>query len=440
MSTSVRRGELGNGALVAIVATCGLSYLFDGYDLIVYGATVPSLTKEWGLGPGQAGAIGSYALVGMLVGALVVGSVTDLLGRRRVLIAAVAWFSVGTASCALADGPTLFGVLRFASGLGLGAVLPTLNALLIEYAPERKRNMTYAVMAIGYPLGGILASALAIPLIPAVGWQVMYLIGAAPILLVLPLALRALPESLEFLVARGRLDEAHRLAARLGVELAPAREPKARTGRRGSLAGLVGKGYLMPTLLFWAASFCSLLAIYGMSTWLPQLMREAGYPLQSALSFLLVFNIGAIVGLFFGGRAADRFGAKPAVVLGFALACAAVLLLAGGGAEAVVYVLVAVAGYGTIGTQTLLNAFVTGYYPAESRAAGIAWTLGVGRLGGILGPTIAGALLDAHASLTVLFGLFAAVAGVGGAVVCLVRPQKDDAPALAPDLRQADRV
>lgn len=421
MSTSVRRGELGNGTLAVVIVTCGLSYLFDGYDLIVYGVTVPSLTGEWGISPAAAGVIGSYALIGMLMGAVLVGSITDLLGRRKVLIGAVAWFSLATAACALAQSPDTFGPLRFISGLGLGAVLPTLNALLIEYAPQRKRNTAYAAMAIGYPLGGILASALAIPLIPAFGWRVMYLIGAAPLLLILPLALRSLPESLEFLAARGRMSEARSLADRLGVALAENDGPDPATRRWGGVATLVSSRYLVQTLLFWAMSFCSLLTIYGMSTWLPQLMREAGYPLRSALSFLLVFNVGAIIGLLFGGRAADRFGSKPAVALGFLLAGAAIMLLSGVHSSVAVYVLVAVAGYGTIGTQTLLNAFVTSYYPGESRAAGIAWALGVGRLGGILGPVIGGVLLNSQAPLSTLFGFFAVVAVVGAVLVSLVR-------------------
>jgi len=418
-------GEIKRATLAIIVLTCGLSYMFDGYDLTVYGATLPSLVGEWRIGPAQAGAIGSYALVGMLIGALTVGSITDIVGRRRVLIAAVSWFSLFTALCALAPSPETFGVLRFLTGLGLGGVLPTLNALVIEYAPKRTRNLTYVVMAIGYPVGGLLAAALAIPLIPTLGWRVMYLIAAAPLVLVLPLALRYLPESLESLVARGRLDEAQALADRLGVALP---SPPGRTvgPSRNGVRTLFVAPYALPTVLFWLAAFCSLLLIYGLNTWLPQLMRQAGYPLGSALSFLLLFNAGAVAGLLVGGRAADRFGPKPAVCTGFALAGAAILLLSVTGSSVWLYVLLAVGGYGTIGTQTLLNAYVTGYYPGSARAAGIGWALGVGRLGGILGPVLGGLLLSAGAPLPVVFATFASVAIAGAAVVAAVRRKPSD--------------
>lgn len=426
------RGEVSRATLFVIVLTCGLSYMFDGYDLIVYGTTLPSITAEWNVSPAVAGSIGSYALVGMLIGALTVGSITDVFGRRRVLIAAVTWFSVLTALCALAPNPETFGVLRFLAGLGLGGVLPTLNALVIEYAPKRSRNLTYVVMASGYPLGGLLAAGLAIPLIPALGWRVMYVIAALPLVLVLPLAIRYLPESLESLVARGKLDAARELAGRLGLELPDGVDGKRERPRWGGVRTLFVAPYALPTVLFWLSAFCSLLLIYGLNTWLPQLMRQAGYPLGSALSFLLVFNAGAVAGLMLGGRAADRFGSKPVVAVGFALAGASVLLLIVTSSSLWLYVLFAVGGYGTIGTQTLLNAYITGYYPGSSRAAGIGWSLGVGRLGGILGPVLGGLLLSAGASLPVVFTTFAAVAIAGAVVISAVRRGPDTAPAVAP--------
>lgn len=420
MSAPVRTGELKGRSFAAILLTCGLAYMFDGYDLTVYGTTVPGLVKEWGITPARAGAIGSYALIGMLVGAVVIGSVTDLIGRRRVLIGTVVWFSLATAACGLARDPNTFGVVRFVAGLGLGAVLPTLNSLLIEYAPARKRNLMYAIMAVGYPVGGILAAALAIPLIPALGWHVMYIIGAAPCALVLPLALRYLPESLEYLLARGHVERARKQAARLGVDLPESGPIRPRSGLVG-LATLVRAPYRVPTVLFGLACFCCLLLVYGINTWLPQLMRQANYPLGSALSFLLVFNLGAILFVFVGARAADRFGSKITIAVSFCAAALAILLIARTFSFWPLYALLAIAGYGTIGTQTLLNAHITSYYPGEARAAGIAWALGIGRLGGILGPVLGGALLSAQVGLSSLFGIFAAVAVVGAVLILLVR-------------------
>lgn len=423
MTDTPARGRTSRASLRLIVAICGLSIAFDGYDLTVYGTTVPSLLKEWDIGAAQAGTIGSYALVGMLIGALVVGTVTDVFGRRRVLLGCITWFSVLMALCALAPSPEVFGGLRFLAGLGLGGVMPTASALVIEYAPQGKRNFTYVFMQSGYAVGGIVAAALAIPLIPAVGWQVMYLIGAAPLVLVLPLAVKYLPESLEYLVVQGRHTDARALADRLGVAMPqPAAPAPARPrSRKSSLSALFARGYAVPTILFWLATFCALLLVYGLNTWLPQLMRESGYALGSALSFLLVFNLGSIVGSLIGGRAADRFGSKPVIFVAFILAAVSVAALSGKHPMIVLYILFAVGGYGTIGTQNLINAFVTGYYPLGARATGIGWSLGVGRLGALLGPLVGGLLISSGLGLDRSFFVFASVAVIGALIIAGVR-------------------
>ncbi|MFG2276074.1 MFS transporter [Streptomyces chartreusis] len=396
-----------------IVALCGLAVTFDGYDLVVFGTTVPALMEEWQISPAEVGTLASLALVGMLIGALLVGTLTDILGRRKMLLLSVTWFSVSMVLCAIAPSPELFGLFRLLGGLGLGGLMPTAAALVIEYAPPARRNVTYAVTQSGYALGGILAAALAIPLIPAAGWRVMYLIGAAPLLLVVPLAYRLLPESLEYLVLRGRHDEALALADRMGV---PLPESQTGSGKRKWYSGvreLVTEGHRAGTGLLWVACFCALLTVYGLGTWLPQIMRQAQFPLGSALTFLLVFNLGSIVGSLVGGRAADRFGSKPVVTVSFLLGAVSIVLLATRPSTWAIYLLLAVAGHGTIGTQNLINAYVTRYYPATARSTGIGWALGIGRLGAILGPTIGGLIIDSGASWQWNFYLFAAVAAVG---------------------------
>ncbi|MFJ5264864.1 MFS transporter [Streptomyces sp. NPDC088387] len=414
-------------SLWVIVALCGLSITFDGYDLVVFGTTVPSLLDEWNISPAEAGTLASLALVGMLIGALLVGTLTDILGRRKMLLLSVAWFSVSMVLCAMAPSPGWFGAFRLLGGLGLGGLMPTAAALVIEYAPPARRNLTYAVMQSGYAVGGILAAALAIPVIPGAGWRVMYLIGAAPLVVVLPLAYRWLPESLEYLVLRGRRDEALALAHRLGV---PLPEPQVREDTRrwyGGVRELVTEGHRTGTALLWVMCFCALLTVYGLNTWLPQIMRAAQFPLGSALTFLLVFNLGSIVGSVVGGRAADRIGSKPVVAVSFLLGAVSIVLLATRPSTWAIYLLLAVAGHGTIGTQNLINAYVTRYYPAAARSTGIGWALGVGRLGAVLGPTIGGLIIDSGAAWQWNFYLFAAVAVIGLAAAGFV-PQS---PSLA---------
>lgn len=402
-----------------VVALCAMAIVFDGYDLVVYGTTVGALRREWGISAGHAGVIGSLSLVGMLIGALVIGTLTDIWGRRRTMIGCVALFSAAMPLCALATEPDSFGALRFIAGLGLGGVMPIASALVTEYAPARHRNLTYVSMQSGYAVGGILAAAIAIAVVPDLGWRPMYVIGGLPVLFFLPLAIAKLPESLDFLVSRGRVDEARVVAARLDMALPDAAgtrvaSPGASQGRRrGSVRTLFAPGYVGPTVMFWVMSFCALLTIYGFSTWLPDIMRRQGFALGSALSLLLTFNLGSIVGSVIGGVVADRRGSRPVIAVGFVLGALAALLLSTSPAMALLYVLCAVGGFGTIGVQNLINPYVTRFYPPNARATGVGWALGVGRLGAICGPILGGLLLDSGLGPQWSFHLFAAASALG---------------------------
>ncbi|MEU7815300.1 aromatic acid/H+ symport family MFS transporter [Pseudonocardia sp. NPDC049154] len=356
-----------------VIALCFLTIVFDGYDLIVYGSVVPSLLAEpgWDLGPAEAGAIGSYALAGMLIGALGAGAITDALGRRRIMLIGITWFSLLMIVCSLAPNPELLGLFRFLAGLGLGGVIPSAIALTVEYAPRGRRQLYNALMFAGYSVGGVLAAVLALSLVADHGWRPLLAIGAAPLLIVLPLAWRFLPESVGYLLAKGRDDEAETLAARYGVDLPALREERAAAAGAAGPKALFRKGMLGATLLFGAASFCGLLLVYGLNTWLPQIMRQAGYPLGSAFTFLLVLNLGAIVGAVIASLLADRFGPKPVTVGAFLLATLCLLVLSQRVDTGLLMVAVAVAGLGSVGTQILVNGYVAVHYPASIRATAL---------------------------------------------------------------------
>jgi AAHS family benzoate transporter-like MFS transporter len=400
-----------------VVAICFVSIVFDGYDLIVFGSVVPSLLKHpgWDLTPAQIGAIGSYALVGMLIGALAAGAVTDVVGRRKIVLISIAWFSVAMALCAMAPSPELLGLFRFVGGLGLGGVVPTAIALTVEYAPPHRRNVYNALMYSGYSVGGIMAALLALALLAEHGWRVMFWIGAAPLVLVLPLAYRFLPESASYLLARGRRAEAEELAARYGLVL-----DHRPVEQKAAIRLLFRPGYLRATLLFGAASFCGLLLVYGLNTWLPQIMRHAGYPLGSSLQFLLVMNLGAIAGTIAVSFLADRFGPKIVSASAFLAAAVCVYLLSLRLDTALLMVCVAVAGLGSVGTQILVNGYVATHYPAASRASALGWSLGVGRLGAIVGPLVGGWMLGSGLGFQWNFYAFAVPALIGLAFISAV--------------------
>jgi AAHS family benzoate transporter-like MFS transporter len=401
------------------MALCFAVIVFDGYDLIVYGATLPGLLeyRDWGLTKTEAGAIGSYALIGMLVGALVAGTVTDLIGRRKVLMIGVAWFSLAMIGCALAPSLTWFGLFRLLAGLGLGGVMPTAVALTAEYSRTDRRSLNNAIMFSGYSVGGVLAAVMTMNLMPDHGFRIMYWTGALPLLLV-PVLWRLLPESTSFLAVRG----SHARKSRTAVPPAGAAAGPPRQG----LATLFERVHLLPALLFALTSFLGLLLVYGLNTWLPQIMKSAGYPLSSSLLFLVVMNAGAVFGTVLVAPLGDRLGMRPVTACAFLTAAVSITLLSFATAAPLMYALVAVAGFGTVGTQIMVNAYVAMHFPAGIRATALGWTLGVGRLGAILGPTFGGYLLAADIDASWNFYAFAIPAAAGVALV-LFLPAKDKA-------------
>ncbi|MFB9923151.1 MFS transporter [Amycolatopsis halotolerans] len=420
-----------------ILLICCLTVVFDGYDLIVYGAVVPDLLayRPWALTPADVGRIGSLALVGTLVGALVVGTLTDIVGRRRVMIGCLGWFSIAMPLTALAPNPELFTLLRFVTGLGLGGVIPTAIALTAEYSPARRRQLNNAVMFSGYSIGGMLAAVLALALLPVGGFRIMFVIGAAPLITVVPLAIRMLPESIAFLTAKGRHDEAAAYARRFGLaEYEPTTESRPAGSKRGLVETgktILGGRRLPTTLLLWVISVIGLLLVYGLNTWLPQFMRNAGYSMGSALTFLLVFNIGAVVGVIIAGALADRVGEKLVIACSFCVAAVAVLLFIFKPATAPMLLVGALAGYGS-NTQTLVNAFIGGLYPPQARATALGWALGVGRIGAIVGPAYGGYVLTqvnaGSLSSNWSFYAFAIPAVLAAVLTVLVPRHRTDGP------------
>ncbi|WP_448619477.1 MFS transporter [Geodermatophilus sp. URMC 65] len=412
---------------VVALATAGL--VFDGYDLVVYGTVVPLFLADPGeigqVTPAVAGALGSYALFGVLVGALLAGSVADIVGRRKVMLTAYAWFSIGMGVTALMDSTGGFGLMRFVTGLGVGALVATTGALVAEYAPPGKKNLANAITYSGVPIGSLLAALLAILLLDRIGWRGMFWIGALPLVTLLPLAFVKMPESPSWLASRGRSEEARRISERTGVPISAPATPVATTAapaprQRAGFAGLFGREYWFPTVVLGLMSATGLILVYVLNTWLPELMGRAGYSTQGSLSFLLVLNGGAVVAALLASRLADRFGPKMVVVASFLLGAVGLLLLTVDAPLALLLLFVAVVGAGTSGTQILIYGFVANYYRPNVRGAGVAWCAGFGRLGGVAGPLVGGLLVAAGLGLEAIFYVLTGLAAFGALLTLLV--------------------
>ncbi|MFL4473951.1 MFS transporter [Paeniglutamicibacter sp. MACA_103] len=421
--------DLRSRSPLLVVALCFAVIVLDGYDLMVFGAIVPVLLEypQWGLEASELGIIGSLTTLGMLLGALLVGTLSDSFGRRRVMLASTIWFSVLTLVSALAPSPEIFGLSRLLAGIGLGGVMPTAIALTVEYAPAGRKQFFNAMMFVGYSVGGVLAALLALVLIEPLGFRWLIAMGAAPALVLVPLIARHLPESMTYLLRRGETGRAEQLSRAYG--LAPvAIAPLAGSGRGAVLRYLVGPGRLRPLALFSIASSAGLLLVYGLNTWLPQIMRSAGYPLGSSISFLLVLNLGAVAGSLATASLADKLGSRFAVTMAFT---AAVITLVGLSLQpnaVLLYAFVALAGLGSIGTQILVNGYAAAYFPDWARGTAVGITLGVGRLGAVVAPLMVGLILESDLGFAWNFYSFLLAAALGLVAVLLIPRARQDAP------------
>ncbi|MDP4546771.1 MFS transporter [Marinobacter sp. MDS2] len=375
---------------------CTLIIIFDGYDLVIYGVVLPLLMDQWNLNPYVAGLLGSSALFGMMFGAMGFGMLSDKWGRKKVILMCVVLFSLTTVINGFATNAWQFGILRFIAGLGIGGVMPNVVSLMSEYSPARKRSTLVALMFSGYAVGGMISAGLGIWIVPNFGWEIMFYLAIVPMLL-LPLMIKYLPESVAFLMAQKREGEARNILCQVApfkaineqdvLVVPPTTESKA------PVLELFRGGRAMSTLMFWVAFFNCLLMVYALGSWLPKLMSAAGYPLDSSLMFLMVLNIGAIVGAVGGGWLADRFSLRSVMVSFFILGSGSLITLGYENPMWVLYTLMGIAGATTIGSQILLYAYVAQYYPTSIRSTGLGWASGIGRNGAIVGPMLGGTLL-----------------------------------------------
>ena len=376
------------------VVLCWIAVALDGFDLVVLGAVIPTLKESGALGftASSLTLASTVGLIGLGLGAVTVGPLTDRFGRRITLIASIALFSVMTLAIAVAQNVGQFTVLRFVAGLGLGACLPTALAFMTEHARSGRAGSAVTRMMTGYHVGAVLTALLALWLIKDYGWESMFVVGGVLGLIALPVMWFKLPESASYL-------EASEARAR-GEVTRPVRSADVVKGR-----------FLMVSIGLWVASFMGLLLVYGLNTWLPTIMGEAGYSIQAGTGLLLVLNVGAIIGLLIAGSISDSRGNKPTVLLWFGLAAVFLALLSIKiESSIVVYAAVLLAGIFVFSAQVLVYAFVGHLYPTEIRGTALGMAAGVGRIGAIVVPFLGGAMVTAGVAYPWGFYAFAVAA------------------------------
>ena len=395
--------ERGLGSFQAgVFAFCAGAALLDGIDIQAVGPTVPALAAALHAPMSAFGSIFGVAQVGFLLGALSFGPVADRVGRKWPLIVAMVWFAAFMLVTPFADSLATLFAIRFCTGLGLGGMSVNAVALMSEYAPKQARARLVSALWAAFPLGGTLAAFAASIIIPAWGWRWVFLGGGALPLLYAIVLMAKLPESLKFLVARDA-DPARigGIVARIAPEAGAAGDRRYVLDEE-KLPGVPIKHLFterraVTTFCLWGASFASWLVIIVEGSWTPVLMNQAGYTISAGSVILGFLNGGATLAMIGAGFMIDRWGAYR--VLGWSFILGGLGLFVLGlypSSFGLTLVVATLAGIFTGATGSGTIALAAMSYPVAMRSTGIGWTLGIGRIGAVVGPIAAGNLMALH--------------------------------------------
>jgi AAHS family benzoate transporter-like MFS transporter len=406
---------------------CLGSLTFEGYDLVVYGATVPLLMREWRMTAAYAGIIASFGFAAATLGAIAGGSMGGRWGRKRTIITSVVIYSLGSFVCALARAPLWFACFRVVAGVGMGMTMLNEVGMVSEYFPAKSRQAAVAGVTTGMQLGGILSALVAIVLVERFGWPSAYFFGSLPIFFV-PVLIRYLPEAPWMLVLKQRWSELRQVLGELRPELRPQLTvatgaeffyPKSQ--EKPTLAEVFAERRALSTVLFWTVYFMNIFAIYGTSTWIPKLMMNAGHSIHASLIIYLALFVGALVASPILGHLSDRLGSKKICVLCSLCGFAFILLLSAPMNLPLTLLIVALVGICTMGAQNLTHAYIAQYFPPRVKSTMMGWGLSIGRFGGLFGPIVGGVLITLHAIQFVSYLAFAAPLLISALAIAFVQ-------------------
>lgn len=420
-----------NGFHKIVLAIGFFVITFSGYELSVFGSIVPVVTKEWNISTTQVGFIGSSAMFGMMLGAILLSFLADKFGVKKLLIVSIFIFNFFIVCATFTNSGLAFGMCRFMAGVGSGGATPIVISLLTEYSPKTNKAKMVAFAICGNQIGGILAPLVAMYVMPEFGWKPVLWFSILPLVLI-PLFIKVIPESARFL-AQSKQDE--KLAETLKridsnyettlekystIDEGAQEEQKA---EKVSYLKLFNKRYALGTVLITLIYICGLLTINGVNVWLPQVMNSNGYALGSSLTFSIVLNLGTLIGTVLWAVMVDKIGFRIMMPV---LYLVGALSLFGMGIKAnllVLYLFVGLIGMFAFAAHSLMNTFASQYYSSEIRTTGVGFANATGRIGGMLGPIVGGMLLTANVSITTWFLVFAIPGLIAAGSITLINIQ-----------------
>ena len=394
-----------SGQQILVVGLCMFLNMLDGFDITAMAVVAAAVSTELVLSPDKLGWIFSFALAGMMAGAMFLAPISDLIGRRRMIIFSVTLVGVSIVLTAMATTLGEFIVLRFVSGLGAGAMLALQATLAAEYSPDKYRALSVVLVTSGYPLGAMFTSVVAAYVMPDFGWRGIFWFGGVLTLVMGVVAYVLIPESLKFLIERrpsDALQRVNQVLAKLGkstLDAMPDVEQASRqdrAGLAGTMARLLSKELRRRTLTLWTTFFLCFSTLYFLMSWIPKLMVDAGYAESVGRYAFFLFNLGGVIGIYILGGLSTRIKLTNLVFT---------LLFT----SAIGMIVFAVAPTGLYGAAAKA-------YPTAVRSTGIGWSVGLGRSGAVVGPAAAGYLIVAGLDMSANFIVFAVPLAIGGLI------------------------
>ena len=411
------------------VLYCVAIYIADGLDIAVTAYAAPALMKDWSLSPKTMGLILSAGSLGLVVGASLIALLADRFGRRAVILISVMEVSVMLIMLSTVHSVGWLLGLRFIASVGIGALVPTLNVMLLEYGRGRAGNVFLSVGHVGYAIGAVVGAIVGAALIGPYGWRALFLFSGILTAVIGALGWFLLPESLSFLLMRqprGALARANRILGGLGeppLESLPSRPPQTQQSLQ-TYRILFTKDLVKPTLLLWLASVAYYFTFYFFASWTPQVLVTAGLSSQAAIGSGVITGVGAAIGAVGAGILSLRFNSRRLTAASFAITATGLVLFAISGSHAAL--LLSAAGATSVAVQAIYTGLVivaAELYPVQARTTGVGFMIGIGRLGAIVGPYAGGALMALDWGRLSYYSVFAASCLIGAVAVLKGRPE-----------------
>ena len=410
-----------------VIGLCLFFNMLDGFDITAMAIVANMVSSELVLTPDLLGWIFSFALAGMMAGAMLLAPVSDIIGRRNMIILSVALVGFSILLTANASTLTEFIILRFISGMGAGAMLASQAALAAEYSPEKYRALSVVVVTSGYPLGAMMTSVVAGLILPEYGWRGMFWFGGALTVSMVIVAWLFIPESLKYLVEsrpKNALKRVNVILTRMKKstldqlpEMSLTEDKSSKTVFLQNMRKLLSDDKKVTTLTLWAAFFLCFSTLYFLMSWIPKLIEDSGYESAVGRDAFLLFNLGGVIGIYFTGWLSTRWKLTNIIfVLSILAALGMVIFAMVPNNLSLLLSMIFLIGILQQGGFTGLYGAAAKAYPTEIRSTGIGWSIGLGRTGAVAGPAAAGYLIAAGFSMSENFIFFSIPMAIGGII------------------------